>query len=160
MSAENPTPTRDSKVTLREITEDTVDSICKLRVHDDQKGFLADNATSIAEAHFSPHAWFRAIYADETPVGFVMVEDKPDVPQYFLERFMIDIRYQRLKLGRQAMEQVIEHIKTRPNATHLLTSVHQGPGGPQPFYEGLGFKLTGDMEHARAAIMRLEFPSK
>jgi hypothetical protein len=28
--------------------------------------------------YFEPKAWFRAIYADETPVGFVMLFDDPD----------------------------------------------------------------------------------
>ena len=149
-------PTHDSKVTLREISEATVRAICRLSVHQDQKGFVADNATSIAQAHFTPHAWFRAIYADETPVGFVMVSDKPEIPEYFLWRYMIDIRYQRLKFGRRALELVIEHIKTRPNATRFLTSVIQEPGGPQAFYEGLGFKLTGDHEDGEA-VMRLDF---
>ena len=35
-------------------------------------------AFSIAEAHFSPLAWFRAVYAGDTPVGFVMLSDDPD----------------------------------------------------------------------------------
>ena len=30
---------------------------------------------SISEAHFWPTGWFRAIYADDTPVGFVMIDD-------------------------------------------------------------------------------------
>jgi hypothetical protein len=58
-TAPMPTPTRDSKITLREITDDTVRPICRLSVHSDQKSFVADNATSIAQAHFAPHAWFR-----------------------------------------------------------------------------------------------------
>lgn len=148
-------PTRDSKISLREITDDTVRTICRLSVHPDQKGFVADNAHSIAQAHFAPYAWFRAVYADDTPVGFVMLSDKPDVPEYYLWRFMIDIRYQRLGFGCRALEQVIERIRTRPNATQFLTSVVQAPGGPQAFYEGLGFKFTGDYEHGEA-ILKLE----
>ena len=149
-SMSNPTP--QSKVTLREITADTVRAICILAVRDDQQQFVAHNAVSIAQAYFSKFAWFRAIYADDTPVGFLMLEDQPEKPEYYLWRFMIDVRYQLLGFGRRAIELLVEHVKTRPNATELLTSVHQAEGGPQAFYEKLGFELTGEYEEGEAML--------
>jgi diamine N-acetyltransferase len=61
----------DSTVSLREITEETVVTVCRLSdtLSPLQKKMVAPNAQSIAQAHFSEHAWFRAIYADEKPVG-------------------------------------------------------------------------------------------
>jgi len=150
-------PTPQSKVTLREINEETVRTICDLSVRDDQKKFVAPNAVSIAQAYFSKHAWFRAIYADETPVGFLMLEDQPAKPEYYLWRFMIDARYQGMAFGRRAMELLIRHVETRPDASELLTSVHQAEGGPQGFYERLGFRLTGEYEEGEA-ILRLPLP--
>lgn len=134
---------RNATVTLREITAETLGSILRLKVATEQEGFVANNAVSIAQAHFSNYAWFRAIYADETPVGFVMLHDEPEKPEYYLWRYMIDARYQRMGFGRQALQQLIEHVKTRPNATELLLSYVQKEGGPQPFYESLGFEHTG-----------------
>ncbi len=147
-------PESDSQVTLREITEETVRSICDLSVHEHQRGFVAPNGTSIAQAHFSQHAWFRGVYADATPVGFVMLWDEPDKPEYYLWRFMIDARYQGMKLGSRAMELVIAHVRTRPGAVEFLTSVVQADGGPQGFYESLGFELTGEFDEGEA-VMRL-----
>jgi len=145
-------PTSDSIITLREITEHTVRDICKLATTEAQTQFVAPNAVSIAQAHFSRHAWFRAIYADETPVGFVMIEDQPDKPEYYLWRFMIDARYQRMGFGQKAMDLIIAHVRTRPHATELLTSVVQADGGPQQFYEKLGFVFTGDYEDGEAVL--------
>ena len=89
-------PERGAKVTLREVTRDTVREICNLRVGPEQQGFVAPNAISIAQAYFDrERAWFRAVFADETPVGFVMLSDDPKKPEYYLWRFMIDARYQR-----------------------------------------------------------------
>ena len=147
-------PAAGSKVTLRQVTEDTVRTICDLSVREDQTKFVASNAVSIAQAYFSKYAWFRAIYADETPVGFVMLYDNPEKPEYFLWRLMIDARYQGMGFGRRALELLIEYVRTRPGAVELLTSVHQAPGGPQEFYEKMGFALTGDMEEGEA-LMRL-----
>jgi diamine N-acetyltransferase len=104
-------------VTLREITKENLDSILNLKVALTQENFVASNAVSIAQAHFYPEvAWFRAIYADETPVGFVMLEDDPANSSYFLWRFMIDARFQKCGFGRRALELAIEHVKTRPGA--------------------------------------------
>lgn len=147
---------KNSAVTLREVTEDTVRDICRLSVREDQQKFVAPNSVSIAQAYFSDFAWFRAIYADKTPVGFLMLEDQPEKPEYYLWRFMIDARYQGMDFGRQAIELLITHVKTRPNATELLTSVLQDEGGPQGFYEKLGFELTGEYEEGEA-MLRLRF---
>ena len=48
-------------VTLREITADTVRSVTKLAVREDQMRFVASNAVSLAQALFTPEAWYRAI---------------------------------------------------------------------------------------------------
>ena len=82
--------TKSSAITLKEITSETVRVICDLSVRDDQIKFVAPNAVSIAQAYFSRHARFRAIYADDTPVGFLMLEDQPEKSEYYLWRFMID----------------------------------------------------------------------
>ena len=57
------------EVELREITRETVRDVCKLEVADDQRGFVAPNAISIAEAHYEPKHWLRAIYEDDEPAG-------------------------------------------------------------------------------------------
>ena len=60
-----------SKVSLREVTSETVRQICKLSdtLSEAQKRMVAPNAVSIAQAHFEKLAWFRAVYEDEEPGG-------------------------------------------------------------------------------------------
>ena len=139
----------------RVITEETLWPILNLEVSDAQKQFVASNAVSIAQAHFSEYAWFRAIYADETPVGFVMLYIDQEKPTYELWRFMIDQHHQGKGYGYQAMEQVIAHVQTLPNATEMFTSYVPGEGNPGHFYRRLGFVETGDVEHGEN-VMRLD----
>jgi diamine N-acetyltransferase len=106
---------------------------------------VAPNAVSIAQAYFEPKAWFRAVYAGETPVGFVMLYDDPDEGEYFLWRFMIAGPHHGKGYGRQALEQVIEYVRGRPGAVALETSCGQGPGSPEAFYRRLGFERSGKM---------------
>jgi diamine N-acetyltransferase len=138
-------PTAQSAVSLREVSAETVRAVCNLKVGPNQDGLVAPNAVSIAQAYFEPKAWFRAIYADETPVGFVMLYDDVEAGDYFLWRYMIDARYQKLDFGRRALEQVIAYVRSRPGAKMLKTSCVPKEGGPEPFYARLGFVRTGEM---------------
>lgn len=141
------TLSKASIVSLREVTRDNLRDILKLKVTESQNQFVAPNTVSLAQAHFYPEkAWFRAIYADETPVGFLMLSDEPREPEYFLWRLMIAAEYQGYGFGEQAMKRLIDHVKTRPQATELFTSYVPADGGPEAFYQKLGFVDTGDME--------------
>lgn len=142
-------------VTLREVTAETVGTICNLKVAPSQRNFVAPNAVSIAQAYFQrDNAWFRAVYADETPVGFLMLDDDLAAQEYGLWRFMIDERYQGKGYGRAALELIIAHVRTRPGATELLTSCVPGEGSPCPFYERMGFVYTGEEDDGEL-VMRL-----
>ena len=142
-------------VSLRAVTAANLYPVLRLRTTKEQEQFVATNAASLAEAAYNRHAWPRAIYADETPVGFVMLSDNPDEPEYYLWRLMVDHRYQRLGFGRRALEQVIEYVCGRPNAATLLVSYVPGEGSPQPFYAGLGFVETGEV-HDGENVMHLD----
>ena len=149
-------PGQAAIVTLREITQETVRDILNLKVAPHQEDFVASNAVSIAQAHFEPDvAWFRAVYADEVPVGFLMLEDDPTNEGYTLWRFMIDARFQGRGFGRRALALLIEYVKTRPGARALFTSCVPGDGSPCPFYERLGFVYTGAVDDGEL-VMRLE----
>lgn len=161
----SPTVADHSTVTLREITAETVRSICDLRVAPSQEAFVDPNATSLAEAHVSPRAWFRAIYADETPVGFVMLKEPetsavagPDPAAPFLWRLMIVADRQGQGIGRRTLDLVIAEIRQRYGATELLTSCVPGDGSPCGFYRALGFAETGEIDDSEI-VMRLALPN-
>lgn len=145
----------ESEVTLREITKETVLDILRLKVKPEQEEFVAPNAVSLSEALFEEKAWYRAIYADDTPVGFVMLYDDPEKPEYYLWRYMVDGRYQGLGFGRRALLQVIDYVRGRPRATEMFLSYVPAEGGPEKFYAGLGFENTGEELHGEL-VMRLD----
>jgi diamine N-acetyltransferase len=138
-------------VELREITAETVRAICKLEVSEDQRGYVAPNAVSIAEAHFQPKSWFRAIYADDEPAGFVLTYEDPEGEGYHLWRFMVDGAHQRGGVGRRAMELLLERWRGL-GATEGSLSVVEGNDGAVAFYESLGFRLTGEREVAELVM--------
>jgi diamine N-acetyltransferase len=145
-------------VTLREITADTVRAVIKLSVAESQQGFVAANAVSLAQALFAPEAWYRAIYFGEDPAGFVMLADESLLPAPPLEpeigvwRFMIDAKFQRRGIGRAALLQVIEHVRSKGLFTRLQLSYVPGPGCPEPFYLALGFRHTGRVDEGELVL--------
>jgi diamine N-acetyltransferase len=134
----------DPEVTLREITKENLGSILRLKVAPDQEQFVASNAVSLAEAHFEPELpYFRAIYAGDVPVGFLMLEYNAEEQFYSLWRLMIDKKYQKLGYGRKALELLLAHVKTLPKSDVLYTSCVPAEGGPGLFYQKMGFVYTG-----------------
>ncbi len=148
------TPGVQRTVSLREVTQKTVNAVLQLRVTSEQERFVASNAVSIAQAHFAPDAWFRAIYAGETPVGFLMLSVQPEKGEYYLWRFMVDARYQGQGYGRRALELLIEHVRGQPNAEELVLSHIPGTGSAEGFYTKLGFAHTGEIADGELVMKR------
>ena len=138
----------DSEITLEEVTSGTVLGIIMLSetLSVPKRFFVAPNANSLAQAHFSDNAWFRAIYAGRAPIGFVMLSVNEEEAKYMVWRLMIGEPYHGRGYGRKAMEAIKAHVRTLPNATELELSYGQGPGSPEGFYRKLGFEPTGKVE--------------
>ena len=141
-----------AKTLLRPVDKDNLRQILRLKVAPEQEDLVASNAISIAQAHYSESAWFRAIYSEETPVGFVMLSLEPAKPEYYLWRFMIDDAFQGRGLGRRALEAVIDHVRSLPDAEELLLSVAEAPHSAVGFYEQMGFRLTGEVEEGELVM--------
>lgn len=152
----------ESVVALVEVTADSVRTVIDLAVAPEQRGFVAPNAVSIAEAYFEKGAWFRVIEADGKPVGFIMLfdptlpgasvdeDDKPG--DITLWRFMIDHRHQRRGIARKALDLAVDHARTRPGASRLVSSYVPGEGGPRDFYLRYGFVETGELDDEEVVI--------
>jgi diamine N-acetyltransferase len=153
-----------STITLREITSTTVHRVCRLQVHPHQSHLVAANAVSLAEALFAPQAWFRAVYRDDTIVGFVMLWDDtladacPPRPEVCLWRLMIDAAHQQQGIGRQVMAQVIRHVLGRPGITRFYSSYVPGEPSAGPFYASLGFVPTGAVDEDGEVIIEYPWP--
>ena len=115
-------------------------------------------AESLEEAAETPQGrpWYRAIYAADEPVGFVMlswdVVPRPGIlGPYFLWRLLIDERHQRRGYGQQALRQAIDLVRA-DGAKELLTGYQPADDGPWPFYQRLGFEPTGDVEDGEIVL--------
>ncbi len=139
-------------VELREITQASLRAVLDLAVEPEQEQYVAPNARSIAEAHFEPRAWFRAIYADDDPVGFVMAFRDPP-KDFWVWRFMIDAGHQGKGYGRRALELLVDEAR-EDGVKEMKLSYHPGEHSPRAFYTRFGFVDTGGVEEEEI-VMRL-----
>ena len=118
-------------VILREITGDNAPAVLALRCTPEQERFVSSVADSLVEAAELPQGnpWFRAVYDDERPVGFVMLswDVEPQPPEIVGPWFL----------------------------WKLLTSHVPGEGGPAGSYARLGLVPTGALDPDGEIILRL-----
>jgi diamine N-acetyltransferase len=153
-----PLPGAAMDIRLREITRETVTPVIKLDAGDGGMQ-VAPNAVSIAQAYFQKEAWFRAIHAGDTLVGFVMLFDptlveQPSEPDFFLWRLMIDKSHQGQGYGAAAVEALVDHVRTRPGARRLLVSHMKTAERLGRFYGSLGFVYTGAEDSGELVMER------
>jgi GNAT superfamily N-acetyltransferase len=150
-------------IELREVTEEVREALGSVRLGPGQDRFVSDVDASLAEAEEYPQAnpWYRAVYSDGEPVGFVMIswDVEPDPPlihgPWFLWKLLIDERRQGQGLGREVVLTIVDLVR-RQGGDALLTSYVDEPGGPGWFYRRLGFEPTGDVDDHGEILMRLQ----
>ncbi|MFE7753318.1 GNAT family N-acetyltransferase [Streptomyces sp. NPDC057428] len=137
---------------LETVTAANFDVAIDLKVRPDQEHLVAPVAKSLAEAYVYPGiAWPRLIFDGERPVGFLMAfldidfagDGKGADIRSGLWRLNIAAGEQGRGYGRFAVESVAAEIRRR-GGTRLTTTWHPGEDGPEGFYLGLGFRLTGE----------------
>jgi len=142
-------------LTLREITKENIRAILRLAVHRDQERYVATNANSIAEAHVEPRAWFRAIYSDETPVGFILLYINVDEGEYYIWRYMIDVRHQAKGYGKAALKLIIDYVRNMYPQAEAITLSHVPENkAAAALYARLDFVYTGEIDSGEQ-VMRL-----
>lgn len=147
-------------ISLRPLDESNRAEVEALRVSPLQQKFVSSVVDSLLEAEEEPggHALYWAVYADETPVGFVMISDEVDGDEYiphFLWKLLIDKRYQGRGYGTEVLDLIVDYFRGRPGVEVLSTSAGQGEGSPIPFYERYGFERTGDIVFDNEVLLRL-----
>ncbi|MGZ6670249.1 MAG: GNAT family N-acetyltransferase [Solirubrobacteraceae bacterium] len=145
--------TRELSVILREITAENVRSVCELKLADGQERYVAPSSYTVAEAAYDPDSWLRAIYHGDSVVGVLdLATTDGDRSRPRLVRLLVDRDHQRQGVGRAALEQLVDHLRSVAGAAALETSYVPGPDSPRGFYLKLGFEDVGRVEHGEQVL--------
>jgi diamine N-acetyltransferase len=133
-------------ISLREITPQNYKAIISMQVREDQKNFVASNVHSLAQAYVFPDRSPLAIYADETPVGFLMYAYLEERQQHWIFRLMVAAAYQGRGYGRAAMRLLIERMRAIPGCRQIYISYEPENQAARALYASLGFFADGTVE--------------
>ena len=138
-------------ITLRVIDDTNEDAVASLAVTDDQKKYIATNASSLETSRKEEYQKIArpfGIYADGNLVGFAMFAFELDSPdpsdRYWLWRFMIDRHWQRKGYGSAALEAIIGYFRSH-GADHILLSTEETNTAALSLYHKYQFAETGEM---------------
>lgn len=133
---------------LKEIDESNWEKCIFLTTNKEGKHFIceefvASNALSLAQSK-SEKGWItKAIYVEDTMVGFTMYGYCYKENFYELCRLMIDHKYQGKGYGRAAILKIIEEMKKLKDCHEICLSFDPENQIGKKLYESIGFKDTG-----------------
>lgn len=105
--------------------------------------FVASNAVSIAQSKVEKGWITKAIYAENTMVGFTMYGYNYEDNYYEICRIMIDHKHQGKGYGKIALRKVIEELKSFKDCNEIFLSFAPENQVGRKLYESFNFKNTG-----------------
>ena len=133
-------------VELKAITEDNFIDAFHLRIAPGQEELVSHPIRSLAQAYvYRNQCQPFGIYADGKMVGYVMVIYDYDVPEYDIWHMLIDEAEQGHGYGREALDQVIAYIRTKPfdDSDRIALTCNKKNPIARKLYESRGFSATG-----------------
>ena len=131
---------------LRAITEENFLDAFNLKLAPEQESFVSHPIRSLAQAYvYRNQCQPFGICAEGKMIGYVMVIYDYDIPEYDIWHLMIDESMQGHGYGSEALDQVIEFIRTKPfgdSGRIALTCNKNNPIG-RKLFESRGFSATG-----------------
>ncbi len=140
------------KVSLCEITPKNFKECLELKVADDQVLFVAPNVKSIAISKIFPACLPFAVYADDQMVGFVMYGYDSKDGRFYLERLMIDEKFQGKGYGKAATLEVIERLKENEDCKEIYLSIYPENTNAEQLYSSIGFERTGEISQGEIVM--------
>jgi diamine N-acetyltransferase len=131
---------------LRAITDENFLDAFNLKLAPGQERFVSHPVRSLAQAYvYRNQCQPFGIYADGTMVGYVMVIYDYDVPEYDIWHMMIDATMQGHGYGGEALDRVLEYIRTKPFGSSNRVALTCGKENAlaRKLYERKGFSATG-----------------
>ncbi|MBP3893358.1 MAG: GNAT family N-acetyltransferase [Atopobiaceae bacterium] len=133
-------------VELKAITEDNFVDAFNLRLAEGQEAFVSHPIRSLAQAYvYRDQCQPFGIYADGKMVGYVMVIYDYDIPEYDIWHMVIDAAEQGKGYGSEALDQVIDYIRTKPfgSSGRVALTCNKDNSVALGLYEKKGFAITG-----------------
>ena len=137
------------KYEIRMVDQTNKDEVLALRMAIDQHGFIESPAECLQDAKDWPEFRPVGLYADGSLVGFAMygaLLDSQGGRNLWMDRLLIDERFQRQGYGRRFTKLLIERMLTEYGEQSIYLSVYAENTGAIRLYEDLGFEFIHEYD--------------
>lgn len=147
----------EPRIELREITMENFRQCIRLEVADHQRGFVASNMYSLAEAKADGVSNPLAVYSGGSMVGFTMYWFDAESGTGYIDRLMVAAGHQRRGYGRATMREVIRRLRETAGCRRIRTSFEPTNEVARSLYLSLGFRETGEVDEGETvAVLDVE----
>lgn len=128
------------RLTLRPIDRTNYNDCIRLKVGEDQEGYVASNEYSLVQAAYEPQLYPLGIYDENKMVGFILYDFDQELNGWSMSRFMIDVSLQGHGYGKEAIKEFICYFKEKhPAVKQIYTSAEVDNRIAISLYEKVGF---------------------
>ena len=136
-------------INFQKITEENFSQIINMKLP--EVSFVASNCYSLAQAWLyrdEGDVFPFAICYNDTPVGFMMLEEDREDQKLWLWRIMISSEYSGNGYGTAAMQLLFHYIRESGKYSSLYLNCNENNTVAMGLYQNLGFVFTGNTNHA------------
>lgn len=139
---------------IRDITSSNEKEILSLNITKEQHHFIEPISQCLAEAKEDNRYVPLGLYKNDKAVGFSMYGKFED--QVWLDRFLIDKRFQGTGLGQYFMQKLIEFLKIKFPTNNIYLSVYENNKRAIKLYKKLGFIFINEEDENGEKVMKMK----
>lgn len=149
----------DTKLTIKPVTELNYQEILDLKVEKNQESFIESTKECLAEARILSLWNPVGIYNQDQLIGFAMYgefKNEGEKGRVWLDRFLIDKKYQGCGYGEAALELLIMILFNEYSCTKIYLSLYEENKRAIHIYQKYGFCFIGEEDCNGEKIMTIE----
>lgn len=142
------------------VTETDAVSIAELKIEKEQESFIESTSQCLKEAGELSLWRPVGIYRGDTLIGFAMYglwREEGINGRVWLDRFLIDRRYQGCGYGKAALNLLIERITREYECREVYLSLYADNSAAIYLYEKTGFCFNGEIDEHGEKVMVLKY---
>lgn len=149
-----------SGIKIKEIDEYNINQVRKVSVKENQQSFIETVDECLEEAAMYEQWCPVAVYYDKDLVGFAMYGAFGANPDTWIDRIIIDRKYQGKGFGKLAMKELIKIVTQKYQVSMIYLSFVEDNETARKLYENLDFKFTGEYDPEGELIYKLILSEK
>ncbi|MEG1141698.1 MAG: GNAT family N-acetyltransferase, partial [Clostridia bacterium] len=136
-------------ISIKDVTDKNIEQILNLSVNKSQSSYIESTKECIKEAKECKYYEPVGLYVDDKLVGFAMYGFFPGEGgngRTWLDRFLIDKKYQGKGIGSRMLDTLIIHLSTKFNCEEIFLSLYEDNKNALNLYEKFGFEFNGELD--------------